>query len=65
MKHWFKSDNTAPACPEVMQALLDCNAGYAAAYGDDDWSRRLDTVFSDWFGTRVRVLHEAWGEAVR
>ena len=63
MKHWFKSDNTAPACPEVMQALLDCNAGYAAAYGDDDWSRRLDTVFSDWFGTRVRVFPVATGTA--
>jgi threonine aldolase len=63
MKHWFKSDNTSPACPEVMQALIDCNRGYAAAYGDDDWSRRLDAVFSSWFGRRVRVFPVATGTA--
>lgn len=63
MKHWFKSDNTSPACPEVFQALIDCNQGYAAAYGDDDWSRRLDDVFSAWFGQRVRAFAVATGTA--
>jgi threonine aldolase len=63
MKHWFKSDNTSPACPEVLQALIDCNRGYAAAYGDDDWSRRLDDVFSSWFGRRLRVFPVATGTA--
>lgn len=63
MQHWFKSDNTSPACPEVLQALQDCNRGHAAAYGDDDWSRRLDDVFSDWFGRRVRAFAVATGTA--
>lgn len=63
MQHWFKSDNTSPACPEVLQALLDCNRGYAAAYGDDEWSRRLDDVFSNWFGRRVRAFAVATGTA--
>jgi threonine aldolase len=63
MKYWFKSDNTAPACSEVLQALLDCNRGYAAGYGADDWSGRLDDVFSDWFGRRVRVFAVATGTA--
>jgi threonine aldolase len=36
----FASDTTAPAAPEVLQALKEANAGYAASYGDDDWSAR-------------------------
>jgi threonine aldolase len=31
----FASDNTAPATPEVMEAILRANAGFASAYGDD------------------------------
>jgi threonine aldolase len=33
---YFASDNAGPAHPEVMQALLDANSGYAMPYGADD-----------------------------
>jgi threonine aldolase len=36
----FASDTTAPAAPEVLQALAEANVGYAPSYGDDDWSRQ-------------------------
>lgn len=31
----FVSDNTAPAAPEAMQAVLDANRGFAPSYGAD------------------------------
>ena len=31
----FVSDNTAPAAPEAMQAVLDANSGFTAGYGAD------------------------------
>jgi threonine aldolase len=35
----FASDTTAPVHPEVLQALLDANAGHAASYGTDQLTR--------------------------
>src|SRR2546421_12119237 len=37
----FASDNTAGLSPEAATALADANAGAAASYGDDKWTRRL------------------------
>jgi threonine aldolase len=37
----FASDNTAGICPEVAAAIVEANAGTAASYGDDEWTRRL------------------------
>lgn len=37
----FTSDNTAGICPEVAAAIVEANAGIAASYGDDEWTRRL------------------------
>jgi threonine aldolase len=59
----FNSDNTAPAAPEFLRALEAANAGAAAAYGEDEWSRRMDTRFSDVFGAEVRVFTVASGTA--
>jgi len=36
----FASDNTAPAAPEAMAALLAANTGFAASYGDDETTAR-------------------------
>jgi len=58
----FFSDNAAPACPEVMAALQDANR-IDTAYDGDEWSRRLDGVFSDLFGTEVAALWVATGTA--
>ncbi len=63
MKYWFKSDNTSAACPEIMDALVRANEGHAAAYGDDEWSHRLDSVFADFFGRPVRVFPVSTGTA--
>ncbi len=63
MKYWFNSDNTSAACPEVVDALLRANDGHAAAYGDDDWTRRLDGAFARFFGRDVRVFPVATGTA--
>jgi threonine aldolase len=59
----FRSDNTAPAAPELLHALEAVNIGPAAAYGEDEWSRRLDTRFSALFDAEVRVFTVASGTA--
>ena len=38
----FASDNHAGICPEAWAALADANTGHAAAYGNDDWTRRAE-----------------------
>jgi threonine aldolase len=59
----FHSDNTAAACPEIMAAIAAANDGYAAAYGDDDWTRRLDEALGKFFGAEVRSFAVATGTA--
>lgn len=59
----FFSDNTSSACPEVMAALLAANQGLTPAYGDDDWTQRLDAVMSSFFGTAVRAFAVSTGTA--
>ncbi len=51
----FFSDNAAPVCPQVLQAIGDANV-LDTAYDGDGWSKRLDGAFSDLFGTAVRAL---------
>jgi threonine aldolase len=59
----FLSDNTAPAAPEVFAALQAANRGAARAYGDDDWSRRLDAAFGTYFERTVRAFPVSTGTA--
>src|SRR4051812_23500747 len=58
----FFSDNAAPACPEVMQALAAANR-LDTAYDGDSWSARLDSAFSELFGTEVAALWVSTGTA--
>ncbi|MGK6354277.1 threonine aldolase family protein [Sphingomonas sp. DT-207] len=51
----FFSDNAAPVCPQVLEAMVDANV-LDTAYDGDGWSKRLDSAFSDLFGTAVRAL---------
>ncbi|MBN8809427.1 MAG: low specificity L-threonine aldolase [Sphingomonas sp.] len=51
----FFSDNAAPACPAVIDAIATANT-LDTAYDGDRWSRELDGRFSDLFSTAVRVL---------
>lgn len=58
----FFSDNAAPACPQVMEALVAANL-LDTAYDGDSWSERLDGAFSDLFGKQVRALWVTTGTA--
>jgi threonine aldolase len=57
----FRSDNETPVAPAIMQAILDANQGTAWAYADDDWSMRLNQVFSELFRTEAIVLPVSTG----
>ncbi|HEX2762844.1 MAG TPA: beta-eliminating lyase-related protein [Allosphingosinicella sp.] len=58
----FFSDNAAAACPEAMAALEAANR-LDTAYDGDSFSKRLDSAFSDLFGTEVCALWVATGTA--
>ncbi|MDV3458768.1 beta-eliminating lyase-related protein [Sphingomonas sp. HF-S4] len=51
----FFSDNAAPVCSQVLDALARVNV-LDTAYDGDRWSQQLDGAFSDLFDTQVRAL---------
>lgn len=59
----FRSDNVSGVCPEIMQALAQANTGNATAYGDDEWTVRVEAAFADLFERAVRVFPVATGTA--
>jgi threonine aldolase len=59
----FRSDNTTIVAPEILAALEAANENPAPAYGDDEWSRRLDAEFSRLFERELRVFTVATGTA--
>ena len=59
----FLSDNTATACPEIIEAISQANHGAVKAYGDDEWTHRLDAVLGEYFGTKVRAFAVTTGTA--
>jgi threonine aldolase len=58
----FFSDNAAAAHPKVIEAIERSNR-IDTAYDGDEWSARLDAVFSDLFETAVRALWVSTGTA--
>ncbi|MBD8677765.1 threonine aldolase family protein [Sphingomonas sp. CFBP 13720] len=58
----FFSDNAAPACPAVLDAIVAANA-QDTAYGGDRLSARLDARFGELFGCEVAVLWMPSGTA--
>lgn len=58
----FFSDNAAPAHPKVIEAIAASNR-LDTAYDGDEWSQRLDGVFSRLFEREVRALWVATGTA--
>jgi threonine aldolase len=58
----FFSDNAAPAHPKVLEAIAAANR-LDTAYDGDEWSGRLDGVFSELFGTKVRAFWVTTGTA--
>jgi len=58
----FFSDNAAAAHPRVLEAIAAANR-LDTAYDGDEWSQRLDGVFSDLFETQVRAFWVTTGTA--
>jgi threonine aldolase len=52
----FASDNTAPACPAIMQAIIAANEGTVPSYGADPLTARLTRLACDIFETDL-VVH--------
>ncbi|WP_239591084.1 threonine aldolase family protein [Candidatus Dactylopiibacterium carminicum] len=50
MNHYaFASDNTAPVCPEALQALLGANEGFHPSYGQDRWTQQASDAIRNTF----------------
>ncbi|MGN6155514.1 MAG: threonine aldolase family protein [Sphingomicrobium sp.] len=58
----FFSDNAAAAHPKVIEAIQQSNR-LDTAYDGDEWSRRLDTAFSQLFEREVKALWVSTGTA--
>lgn len=58
----FVSDNSAAAHPKVIEAIAASNRP-DTAYDGDQWSKRLDGVFSELFETEVKALWVSTGTA--
>lgn len=59
----FASDNTAGVAPQIMAALARANDGFALGYGNDDWTRRVETAFAGLFKREVAVFMVPTGTA--
>jgi threonine aldolase len=57
----FRSDNESPAAAPILAAIQEANLGTAWAYAEDHWSERLDSAFSELFGTTTMVLPVSTG----
>ena len=55
MKRGFGSDNHSGFSPEVLDALAAANTDHALAYGDDEYTQRLENLFKETFGPEARV----------
>lgn len=55
MKRGFGSDNHSGVSPEVLEVLAKANSDHALAYGDDEYTRRLEGLFKETFGEQARV----------
>src|SRR4051794_25371353 len=53
---YFASDNTAGCAPEIMEALVRANSGYALGYGNDEWTKRVEGQFAKIFEKEVAVF---------
>jgi threonine aldolase len=59
----FLSDTTAPAHPKLIEAIAAANTGYAASYGADDISARVETRLREIFECDLKVLFAVSGTA--
>ncbi len=59
----FRSDNVWGASPEILEALAAANHGSAGAYGDDDWTKRLEERLAEVFECDLAVFPVGTGSA--
>lgn len=59
----FCSDNVTGVAPEIMAALIAANQDTAMPYGNDEYTQRLQSLFSELFETDVIVFPVATGSA--
>ena len=52
----FASDNYSGIHPEVLAAIATANDGHQVAYGEDDYTARLQEVFAQHFGEGVEAF---------
>lgn len=62
-KYHFASDNCSGVCPEAWDAMTAANEGYAAAYGDDYWTRRAIELVRQLFEIDCEVFFTFNGTA--
>src|SRR4051794_7355977 len=56
MSGGFASDNYAGALPEVLDAMAAASSGHAPAYGNDEWTARVEQRFRGEFGDGARAF---------
>jgi hypothetical protein len=59
----FLSDNAAPVAPDILNAIVQANEGFATAYGDDDWTRSVEHRLAELFEREVGIFLVATGTA--
>ena len=59
----FASDNTAPAAPEAIQALIAANEGFASGYGTDQVTARAADLLRELLDADAEVRFVASGTA--
>jgi threonine aldolase len=59
----FASDNTAPATPEALQALIAANSGFTSGYGTDQVSARAADLVRELLDADAEVRFVASGTA--
>lgn len=55
MKRGFGSDNHSGVSPEILQAIAAANDEHAIAYGDDEYSQRVEALFRRTFGEQAKA----------
>ncbi len=53
---YFASDNTAGMAPEILDALVKANTGYALGYGNDAWTKRVEQCLAEMFEKEIAVF---------
>ncbi len=59
----FRSDNISGAAPEILEAVVRANDRTASAYGEDDWTARVERRLQEVFETDCRAVPVVTGTA--